>query len=165
MTPAQALYDFVVVGRVNESLLHHYPKRLVLQQWKQLASPLLIWYFCLEHVPFEPSYPQREVSFLREPCRWPQTHSDRARSDLAPCGMTLHVLTTQGRDPTSDTICSGLTRFIYIAARLQRLTRILTTDTYMLRPNLKHLTRFKTGRPNLKWVNPFPSRSTGFKTG
>ena len=36
---------------------------------------------------------------------------------------------------------------------------------YMLRPNLKLLTRFKTGRPNLKRVNPFPSRSTGFKTG
>ena len=35
----------------------------------------------------------------------------------------------------------------------------------MLRPDLKLLTRFKTGRPNLKRVNPFPSRSTGFKTG
>ena len=45
------------------------------------------------------------------------------------------------------------------------VSKLRSTRMYMLRPNLKLLTRFKTGRPNLKRVNPFPSRSTGFKTG
>ena len=36
---------------------------------------------------------------------------------------------------------------------------------YMLRPDLKLLTCLKAGRPNLKPVDPLPSRSTGFKTG
>ena len=37
-----------------------------------------------------------------------------------------------------------------------------TFRVYMLRPDLKPLTRFKADRPNLKPVDPLPS---GFKTG
>ena len=68
----------------------------------------------------------------------------------------------------SKWLCYNLTRFLStISTNIRLLYGKLEFSliVYMLRPDLKLLTRFKAGRPNLKPVDPLPSRSTGFKTG
>ena len=62
-------------------------------------------------------------------------------------------------------VCLCVCARVYVSMYLCMYICMLFMCMHMLQPDLKLLTHFKTGRPNFKQVNPFPSWSTGLKTG